>query len=286
MNRTHDPRFQFAPVAPEVPGLARLFAQDAYRFQFGMRRGGNEWFDLSRSSPDALAERRRWVDESFGETVVWSPEAAPLLEELRRLFAGVPDSVESEPASAEACGRFSSLWEPDFVLLRPDGAGDFRLAAGCVCFPSSWSVREKLGLPVTAIHDIVPTLNETLGERIRRFLLNVQGDAVWERENWGLAAHGERNNHPWRELPRPGPDTPLGDYRLRVEHQAFRALPQSGGLLFVIHLMVHPLTDVLRDAALARDFRRMIETMPEEIARYKGIDAGRESLLRQLAVGD
>ena len=43
------------------------------------------------------------------------------------------------------------------------------------------------------------------------------------------------------------------------------------------------LADVLRDPAMARDFRRMIETMPDEIARYKGLAATRDKVLRQLA---
>src|SRR6202011_6426026 len=44
------------------------------------------------------------------------------------------------------------------VLMRGDG--HWRLEAGVVCFPSMWRLAEKLGLPVTAIHQRVPYYGE------------------------------------------------------------------------------------------------------------------------------
>jgi hypothetical protein len=51
-------------------------------------------------------------------------------------------------------------------------------------------------------------------------------------------------------------------------------------MLFVIALTVHPLREVLRDAAVAAAFRQQLETMAPEIAAYKGLTEPREALVR------
>lgn len=176
----------------------------------------------------------------------------------------------------------AARWEPDFLLLKPDAAGDFRLVGGAVCFPSSWSPAEKLGRTIDEIHAPVPTVNAELGPRIRTFLSRLPAGAVFERENWGLAAVPELNMHPHRGLPRLTADTPLEQVSLRLEEQAFSALPDSGGVLFLIRLTIHPLAGVLADPETRADFARQLATMPEEIANYKGLAAARPNLLRQI----
>lgn len=257
----------------------RLFAAEKYAFQFGMHRAAGGWFDLAAGDPDALADRRRWLRERPEWCRVWSPGAGPVLREALALFPGFDGPADGIPGLL----RLGELWEPDFVLLRRGDDGEFRTVAGVVCFPSSWDLREKLGLGVTAVHDVVPTLNPTLGSRIRTFLDRLPAEGVFERENWGLAAHGDRNAHPERPLPRLGPGNRVSDTWLRVEHQAFRNLPGSGGLLFVIRLTVHPLAELVRIPGVAADLRRQLLSMPEEVARYKGIAPARDSLVEDLA---
>ena len=78
--------------------------------------------------------------------------------------------------------------EPDILFLVPsDESGEFRLVAGCVCFPSSWRLAEKLGKPLTAIHGPVPGLNEQLGAPITQFLRRLEPGIAWRRENWASA---------------------------------------------------------------------------------------------------
>jgi hypothetical protein len=121
-----------------------------------------------------------------------------------------------------------------------------------------------------------------LGSRIHRFLNQLRPGQIFERENWGLAAHSELNAHPDRGLPRLSAETPLDQVSVRVEHQAFVALPADAGLLFLIRMVVYPMRAFLKEPDVARDLRRMLASMPEEIAEYKGIGNARESLVRQL----
>ncbi|TIU52784.1 MAG: DUF3445 domain-containing protein, partial [Mesorhizobium sp.] len=49
----------------------------------------------------------------------------------------------------------SLLVQEDLILMRRDESG-WRLAAGSLCFPSSWSLLEKFGKPLQQIHAPVP----------------------------------------------------------------------------------------------------------------------------------
>jgi hypothetical protein len=271
------------PVLPET--LAeRLFTDGDFAFRFGMQRPGQEWFRWDRPESEALHERRRWLSEEPGRHLAWTPEALPLLQEAESLFAEPAEGPAGvgEPLPADRLKSLSLRWEPDLLLLRRDASGEFRLVAGAVCFPSSWDLREKIGHTVEAIHAGVPTLNATLGSRIHTFLDRLPPGQTFERDNWGLAAHGERNAHPDRALPRLTAEATLETTWLRLEHQAFRLLPQSRGLLFAIHLTAHPLARVLRTPEDSRRLASQLRSMPDVIAAYKGILTARETLIRQL----
>jgi hypothetical protein len=265
--------------APEF--FARLFRGDRYRFEFGVRRGDRRWF--APPSPDSpiLKERRQWLAQTAVPVVGWQDSAEPLLAETLGLFPAAFRSTCLGTGSARL-RSLAAQWEPDFVLLQRAPSDEFQMVGSAVCFPSAWAPEAKLGQTVAVIHGPVPTLNEDLGPRIRNFLAKLPAGLVFERENWGLAAVPARNLHPLRGQPRLAATTPLAEIWLRVEHQAFCALPDSGGLLFLIHLTVHRLSEVLRNAEVNSAFRQLLETMPEGIASYKGIQPARLSLLRQL----
>jgi hypothetical protein len=255
--------------------LTELFPDEDYRFHLTLRKG-----DLAEffSSPQAgvLAERRHWLD-------------MPL-----PLYAAAEAGAESMLAEAEALGGspatggFSPLqrvvnlgreWEPDFMLLARDGAGIFRLRAGAVCFPSAWSLPEKMGLTLDEIHGVVPGLNPALGATIGQFLNRLKPGTPYERANWGLAATPELNLHP--SLGRPRLTAPLNPAQtwIRIEDQILAALPVSGGILFGIRLRLVPLQRMLDDLALKQGFHRALVTMPGPLAAYKGMAAVRDELI-------
>ena len=258
--------------------FSHLFRGERFRFEFGMRRGDARWFRLAPPDDPVMVARRHWLAVAENDCLLWQPEAAPLLHETRSLLG-----LEMEAGVGRASlSALAARWEPDFLLLKADAAGEVRLLGGAVCFPSSWSPAEKLGCTIDEIHSPVPTVNAELGARIRTFLTRLPPGSVFERENWGLAAVPELNMHPHRGLPRLTADTPLEQVTLRLEEQAFCALPQSGGVLFLIRLTVHPLVALLAEAEIRAGFVRQLTTMPEEIAAYKGLAAARANLLAQI----
>lgn len=274
--------------------FAALFSEGDFRFQLGLRRGSPSEFFQS-ADPALTAERRQWLSHGGGDRYLYSvlrPDGLPLLEECRALAAewGVPSPVETGAGTAlspvppeEQCARLGEIWEPDFLLVR--AAGDFPLLGGCVCFPSSWSLPDKIGRSVAAIHGEVPGLNAALGRGIDTLLGKLTPGTAWSRHNWGLSRSPELNQHPSRRLPRLDAGVTTGEVWLRVEHQAFTALPASGGILFSIRITMHPLTQVGQDAEASARLVRALRTMPEEVARYKGLAAARERLTELLEGG-
>lgn len=246
-----------------------------FRFDMGLRRGSPDYFRNSGPS-DLLAERSvllKGEDPSpYAATLLG---AEPLLHEVAEFARSLDIPVTDDASLAE----LGSLWEPDFVLL--DEA--LRVQAGCVCFPSFWSLPEKLGQAIDLVHAPVPGLNADLGAKIRTFLERLKPGEVWERWNWGLAATPERNCHPDTLRPRLDSTATLAGTWFRVEHQALVRLPATGAVLFGIRIQSRTLHEEL---AAAPEFgitlKRLLETMPEAVLRYKGLVACRERLMALL----
>ncbi|HTI68465.1 MAG TPA: heme-dependent oxidative N-demethylase subunit alpha family protein [Candidatus Limnocylindria bacterium] len=261
---------------------ARLFGGARFEFGFGMRRGKDEsWFHWDGWDRNALDERRHWIEVRPEWSVVWNSRADRLLDEALTLFPKTDVLGLKQVSGLDRAKALCRAWEPDWLLLSQRDNGEFHLDGAIVCFPSSWDVREKADRSITDVHSIVPTLNENLGARIRSFLSRLPEDGLFERENWGLAATCELNAHPERGLPRLGAVATLDRTWLRLEHQAFRRLPRNQGLLFALRVEVFRLDELLLEDEAKGDFARMMETMPPEVASYKGVEMARSSLIRQ-----
>ncbi|HSH94697.1 MAG TPA: heme-dependent oxidative N-demethylase subunit alpha family protein [Roseimicrobium sp.] len=270
----------------DLAALRMLFPDEDHRFQLGVQPGDPRTFFAPTSNRSSLlAERRKWIASHPERTLGLLSGAGALLDETLELIrewrvldeaclAGVAEST----SSTERIGTLASNWEPDFLLMRRGEDGQFELAGGAVCFPSSWAFEEKLGKPMTFIHGPVPGLNDALAINIGKFLERLRPGQAWLRANWGMSASPEPNQHPLRNLPRL--DLPLDPAQvwIRIERQALVALPRSGGVLFAIHLDVHPLQLFREDGALAKGLARALKTLPEPMARYKGLMEIREAL--------
>lgn len=264
--------------------LAALFPDSDYRFQMRFEKGRvADFFRNGTNGQPLLAERQRWLQAAPQLYAGLLPEGVPLLEEFNELIRSPEIGVNAPPFDAKdpwrSCLELGCAAETDFLLLRPDEKGEMRLWCGCVCFPSSWSLAEKMGKPVDFIHRVVPGLNEEIGGPIAGFLRRVPPGISWLRANWGLSRTAELNLHPERTMPRLDAGVSLEEVWLRVEYQSLVALPRTGGVLFGIRLGVHPLAEVKRDAAAASGLRRALESMPEEMAAYKGIASARKTIL-------
>ncbi len=261
-----------------APPLERLLKDGAFEFQMGLRRGDDAFFLNNAENRAVLDERSQWLAREPERYAACEPDGSAALAELLAFVHAMNPGI-----AADSLVALGETWEPDFLLLRQNEAGEFRLVAGCVCFPSHWALREKIGLPLAAIHAPVPTLNATLGAKIDAFLARLRAGEPWERWNWGLAATPELNDHPGRGNARLGADATLDACWFRAEHQAFRLLPKTGTVLFAIRIEIVPLSEIAADRALAARLAEALLSMPPEIAAYKGVAAARARIAELVA---
>lgn len=227
---------------------------------------------------DEMAELG-WASGTLGEGRIVNLGA----EERRSQTAATGDGLTPGlPAEAKVgLARWvGQNWEPDWLILRRE-EGAARLVAGCVCFPSSWSLEEKIARPIEEIHGVVPGLNASVGKQIGTFLDRIKPGVSWTRSNWGLSRSAAWNQHPSRKTPRLDETVALNEVFFRVEEQSLVSLPRTNGILFGIRLKVFPLEGYER----TKDGSKLIQhlqTMPEPMAQYKGLSSARSRIIQLL----
>ncbi len=165
----------------------------------------------------------------------------------------------------------------DFCLL-DQREGDLYLDAGLVTFPADWSLSFDLGMTFEEWHGPVPLAHpKGVFTRAKKFLMNLQVDQPWQRFNWTLTVNPRLDTSPeiyalW------GPDrtTVTADnagekVHLRVEVQVLARLPRSHGVLFSIRTYMIRLDELATNPAWAKRLRRVLVSLPDEIAEYKGL---------------
>jgi dimethylamine monooxygenase subunit A len=206
-----------------------------------------------------IAERRRDVyaleagaREAAGELL------ALILERLDPGYLREAEAVTRPDGAAVdltddpllAAGR---LVQEDLLLLQKvPGGVEHRLTGGILCFPSNWTLAEKMGKGLARIHLPVEDYDETVARRVQRLFDGLRPGTPIMRSN--LLIYGVPQLYNPRtewDRHRPAPD----DERfIRVERQCLLKLPATGAVVFSIHTyMVRPeaLTEEQREALLA-----------------------------------
>ena len=258
-----------------------LFPDADYGFHFQFKRESLDSYYGRRAARVVLEQRAGLIEKHVDWFVAFDGHADIFVNETAALLASKGLSVGGDGDTPQKLlHRMGMATDADLVVLRPDD-GVWRVTAGVVCFPSGWSLPEKLGRPLEDIHGIVPGLNAALSERINKFISGLKPGYSWERVNWGLSATDQLSMHPNLQPPRLLSGTPVNQVWVRVEMQSLALLPDSGGLLFGIRILNHPLNTLMEDASLKPRIERALRTMPDDVAEYKGLAAFRETFLRR-----
>lgn len=259
---------------------ARILPDADHRWAMGLRPGDLAGFFRPRDpSGQILVERDRWLSDSPHDYAALQPVADAALRETVELAGSLGTVVLDQTTPWEQLLSLGRAWESDFVWMIPQGETSWTLAGGVVCFPSSWSMPEKLGQPMRAIHTPVPGLNPVLEKQIETFLNRMQPGQAWVRENVGFSRDDQKNHLPRRPRRRLNATVTLDEVFLRVEHQLLNKLPVSGAILFGIRVEVVSLLDALQDPIAATRLRRLLTTISPDAAEYKGLADARETII-------
>lgn len=173
-----------------------------------------------------------------------------------------------------------ALVADDLVLLE-NRDGGWRVTAGFVAFPSSWSLKEKAGKTIGEIHGPVPDFEP--GSRndglINRMFDRIAPGRVVERFNWSIYPEADLDWPPEKgaRLARKHFD-PASNF-IRVERQTLRKLPETGAMLFTIRIYQDPIAVITMHPDLAGQLAARLEAMSEQQLAYKGMTEKRGKLM-------
>ena len=161
-----------------------------------------------------------------------------------------PDGANIEIDRDAPLLTLGRLVQEDMCILQP-GPDGHRLTGAILCFPASWTLAEKIGKPLMAIHTPVPEYDEALGQRVQRMFDRLQPSKMLWRAN-AIRHEDPSLFHPRLE------DDPLevrrgtrpGDY-IRSERQTLQMLPKSRAAVFTIHTYVLKIADLPTEARSA-----------------------------------
>jgi dimethylamine monooxygenase subunit A len=232
----------------------------------------DEHFDFQTQKKSQLLKTHR---ETVLRVLDGADEAAIELNELLRdhlVSIGRPSPTNATPQNGEeALIQISSWVQEDWALMSANTP--VILNAGLICFPSRWSLADKIGLDSNAIHAPVPRF-ETVAKPTQNFLERMTTDKPMWRINWTI--------HDSNELFCPGPHPSATDLTrqnilsrtwLRIERQTLRRLPQTKAIAFSIRTYLHPMTEVAADPQRKQQLNTTLANLNSETAAYKGMRA-------------
>ncbi len=269
--------------------LPLVFIDGPWRMTMGLRAlEPGQWLWRDRHHAQEIARRRQLVAQCRDEVVAMEPGSEDACHELLALVRHELAAFHSSPAAAgpdEAAplALLGGLVQEDFCLLQHDPAGAYVLRAGILCFPLHWRLRDKLNLPLRAIHGQVPGFAGKLGDPADRFMAALDAERPVWRANWTFTEKPDLHQ-PVRRTVDPLLDSAHAGQRLwlRIERQTLRRLPASGAVAFGIRSLVRPLHEIAAEPGVATALAARLREMEPGMAAYKGIPPMRGALLAWL----
>jgi hypothetical protein len=200
-----------------------------------------------------MAERDRLITTRPDDVLALQPEGRAAAGELLDTLLGWVARQAGYVVSAEAVIRpdgvtvtidldaplrtAARLVQEDLCLMQAQGDEPV-LTGAALCFPANWTLSEKIGRPMTRIHEPVQEYDADVVRRVQRLFDAIRPGQILWRANFNVWDHA-RLFSPKRETD-PRAPTPARRY-LRSERQTLRRLPMTGAVAFAIHTFIVPM---------------------------------------------
>ncbi|GLI58397.1 hypothetical protein VaNZ11_000051 [Volvox africanus] len=244
-----------------------------YKLLLGLQEPKDPWLDVEEDCElllDQLKQRATHIldrreaviqlkDEPLAQEASWEL-LHELLHELPRRYPNrfavngsmivnllTGESFETAAPGTDPLEVAGRITQEDFCLLAPaGGGGPYRLLGGVVCFPSHWSVLEKLGMDLPTIHESVPRWRSDVAQLAERFMSRLSAGRPFVRWNWTLSATAELHLSKFYSPP-PAPNTTSSEdvtaidkLQLRLERQHFHKHDCYGTTYMPLEFQVLP----------------------------------------------
>jgi dimethylamine monooxygenase subunit A len=233
----------------------------------------------------ALPQSLPGARELYQKVCSWLTEIHPQVFEMRadQIFDH-QRGVAHDLSSVDPLRALAQLVSEDLVLLHREQDEPYRMVAGCVCFPSNWSLAEKLGKTVQEIHEPVTELNALIGSRIDMFLDRMKPERPQTRSNFLINFDPTLSQIPnlyaanIEDRPSLNADT-IGELLwLRSERETFMKLPLSNDILFTLRTYQMRVCDL--SAQTAATVAALHRAIPDSYRdNYRKLDLREHQLL-------
>ena len=211
------------------------------------------WITEDEAFVGQMAERDRLISE-IPEKIFCDSGASfdaknEVLDQILQLLRGRPNykisntdvirpdgvivKLEGDPLLTAA-----RLVQEDLCLHEKSADCEHVLTAGVLCFPASWTLSEKVGRPLSAVHGPVVEYDENIAKRVQRLFDGIQsGRPVWRFNLLQYIRPDLYQPRKEADARRVDQDYGSGDYT-RTEHQSLVRMPKTGSVLFSIHTYI------------------------------------------------
>lgn len=257
-----------------------------------------DWLHRDAAYVPQMAYRDRLIAEERDVVFAAAPEAAgpsgELLDLVAGLLADAPDHAREGDALRRPGGGRASLTgdhplallarmaQEDFCLLwKPPGEDEHRLIGAILCFPSRWSLAEKMGKPLIGVHDRVPSYDGALAPRVQRLFDALRPGRPLVRANWLVHTTPELHQPLTEKAKAARAKEPTDRYWLRVERQTLLRLPESGAAVFGIKTLITPIEALTGEERAGLSMA--LDDTPDAMRVYHGGHAHHEAARAALA---
>lgn len=209
---------------------------------------------------DLLAE---FLPRRFPEVYALSPRGVRDAQMDR-----IVDVQQGHPLESAA-----RLVQEDLCVMSKSDSGTWVLTAACVCAPSRWSLLEKIGRDMAAIHEPVPFYAERVAAPVDVLFDRLAPQKPVWRLNWTMLtdAAGFQPSSDARQHDLSTASDVGQSLFFRVERQTLRRLPASGDILFTIRTYIRTLASLAQvRPGIYADLVATLEQTPGETLDYKG----------------
>ena len=211
---------------------------------------GRDWLWVDEAYAPQMALRDRLIAGQPQVVHALLPQARPAAEELYHTILHWiaeepgfttgsnnitrPDGVTVPLDPGQPLLTLGRLVQQDLCLMQDNGT-EYDLTGAVLCFPASWTLAQKIGRPMTGIHQPVEIYDEALAARVHRLLSAIRPDQPLWRMNFftydDAMLHHPRVEGDWRRQP-------TGKSYVRCERQTLLRLPVTQAVVFAIHTIV------------------------------------------------
>ena len=211
---------------------------------------GQDWLRIDEAYAPQMALRDRLILAQPAVVHALMPKARPAADEL---YATVLDWLRGAPGFTVGTDdvlrpdgtrvaldpdqpllTLGRLVQEDLYLMERVG-DEYQLTGAILCFPASWTLAQKIGRPMTGIHDPVPVYDADIARRVARLFDAIRPEQALWRMNYltydDFVLHQPRAEGEKR--PRP-----TDHVFIRCERQCLSRLPVSRAVVFSIHTYV------------------------------------------------